>query len=169
MIQNSIMENPIMAWAVVIFLFVISIIIVIIQLFYTERRKAFVGKWIGNVFTVAQAKKVSVLQKSIKIGIGKNELTIPFDVGKPTLVTKRKTWIYCIDFDTKTQTGFARNDFSIDGDFYDTAFAKGGIKHMVSSMARPQIAGYIMYIIIGVAIGLPTGILIQIIAKLGGP
>lgn len=167
MITTDIMTNSIIAWLTVIGFIIFMVVVVIIELFYRERRKAFIGKWIGNVFTVAQAKKVTVLQKSIKIGTGKNMITIPFDVGKPTLVTRRKTWIYCIDFDTKTQTGFSKNDFSIDGDFYDTAFAKGGIKHMVSGMARPQIAGYIMYIIIGIAIGLPTGILIQIMAKLG--
>jgi hypothetical protein len=167
MIQNPIMENPIGAWIIVIALFAILVVIIVIQLFYTERRKAFIGKWIGNVFTTVQVKKLSPLQKSLKIGVGKTQLTIPFDMAKPTLVTRRKTWIYCVDFDTHTQTGFSKNDFFIDGDFYDTAFAKGGIKHMVSGMARPQIAGYIMYIIIGIAIGLPTGILIQIMAKLG--
>lgn len=161
------LQNPIVAWITVIGFISFMVIVVVIELFYRERRKAFIGKWIGNVFTAVQTKRISSLQKSLSIGKGKTQITIPFDVSKPTLVTKRKTWIYCVDFDTHTQTGFSKNDFSIDGDFYDTAFAKGGIKHMVSGMARPQIAGYIMYIIIGIAIGLPTGILIQIIAKLG--
>jgi hypothetical protein len=161
------LQNPIVAWLTVIGFIAFMVIVVVIELFYRERRKAFIGKWIGNVFTAVQTKRLSPLQKSISIGIGKTRITIPIDMAKPTLVTKRKTWIYCVDFDTHTQTGFSKNDFSIDGDFYDTAFAKGGIKHMVSGMARPQIAGYIMYIIIGIAIGLPTGILIQIIAKLG--
>jgi len=167
MIGQTILQSPLATWIIVIGLFALLIIVVIIELFFHERRRAFIGKWIGEVFTVIQKKKVNPLQKTLKIGIGKSEITIPFDTGKPTLVTKRKTWIYCVDFDTNSQIGFSKNKFEVAGDFYDSAFARGGIKHMVSSMTKPQIAGYIMYIIIGIAIGLPTGILIQIITKLG--
>jgi hypothetical protein len=166
-LQNPIMDNPVMAWLLVIIMILFMIAIVVIELFYKERRKAFIGKWLGNVFTVIKVMNVNPFQKSLKIKVGNFETSIPFDFSKPTFKTKRKTYVYCIDIDDKSQTGFSKNDFKVQGDFYDIAFAKGSIKHMVSGMSKPQIAGYIMYIIIGIAIGLPTGILIQIIAKLG--
>ena len=166
-LQNPLMDNPVTAWILVITLFTLLIVVIVVELFYRERRKAFVGKWIGNVFTVLKVMNVNALQKSLKIKSGNFETSIPFDISKPTLKTRRKTYVYCVDIDDKSQTGFSKNDFKVQGDFYDIAFAKGSIKHMVSGMSKPQIAGYIMYIIIGIAIGLPTGILIQIIAKLG--
>jgi hypothetical protein len=159
-LQNPIMENPITAWLMVISLFVIMIAIVVIELFYKERRKAFIGKWIGSIFTVISVMNVNPFQKALKIKVGKFETSVPFDFSKPTLKTKRKTYIYCIDIDDHSQTGFSKNDFNLPYDFYDTAFAKGSIRHMVSGMAKPQIVGYILYIIIGLAIGIPSGILI---------
>ena len=160
MIGQSIMENPVLAWLLVIVMVLFMVAIVVIELFYKERRKAFIGKWMGSIFTVISVMNVNPFQKALKIKVGKFETSVPFDFSKPTLKTKRKTYIYCIDIDDHSQTGFSKNDFNLPYDFYDSAFARGGIKHMVSSMTKPQIAGYIMYIIIGVAIGLPTGIIL---------
>jgi len=123
-----------------------------------DKRKAFIGKWMSGVFTVIEVRKVNAFTKHIPIKHGKTELLIPFDVSKPTFRSK-KAWIYCVDVDT-SQIGFVQTDFNVPGELTDMVFAKGTIKHIVSGINKPQIAGFILYILLGIAIGIPSGILI---------
>lgn len=145
--------------ATIILFAILTISIYLLQQWlFRDKRKVYIGKWIADVFTVIEVRKVTPFTKSILIKRGKTELQIPFDVSKPSF-RSRKSWIYCVDIDS-AQVGFARNDFNVPSELYDMIFAKGSIKHIISGINKPQIAGFILYIMVGIAIGLPTGLLI---------
>lgn len=137
---------------------VVGIVIVIQFFFFKDKRKVFIGKWIAEVFTVIQVRKVGAYTTNIPVRKGKKDVLIPFDVSKPTFRSKR-AWIYCLDVDS-AQIGFDKNRFNVASELNDMVFAKGTIKHIVSGINKPQIAGFVLYILLGVAIGIPSGILI---------
>jgi len=137
---------------------VVAIVIVVQFLFFKDRRRAFIGKWIADVFTVTERRTVTAYTKNIPIRKGKMDILVPFNISKPTFRTRR-TWIYCVDVDS-AQIGFVENTFNVASELNDMVFAKGTIKHIVSGINKPQIAGFVLYILLGIAIGIPSGILI---------
>jgi len=152
--------NELVMWAFVATSVVFAIIVIYYELFPKDKRKVFIGKWLANVFTVVEVRRIRAFTERIVVKIGTTQKAFPIQTEKPTFRSKR-AWIYCLDIDSG-QIGFEKTDFRIPADLHEMVFVRGTFKHIVAGINKPQITGFILYILLGIAIGIPSGILLGI-------
>lgn len=136
-----------------------AIFIIINYFFRKDRRKALLGKWIGNVFQVVESRGVTPFTKIIPITKGSTTTTILFDVGKPTFRAKNNSWIYMVDID-HAQILLNPKEFKVPNWEYDMALTRGTVKNVMSGINKPQVVNMLIFIGLGILCALPIGILI---------
>jgi hypothetical protein len=124
-----------------------------------ERRRVFLGKWIGEIFQVVSVLKVNALTEVIPITKGGKKTTIIFDSSKPTFRTKKNTWIYCVDVE-KSHVLLNPQEYKVPNWIYDDVLTRGGLRHTLAGLGKNSLSGFIMYILIGVIMALPVGIMV---------
>ena len=136
-----------------------------------ERRKAFIGRWIGGVidaktkerkggfFQVVEVYKVTALTDVIPVTKSGKKTTIVFDSSKPTFRTKKNTWIYIVDID-KGQVLLNPQEFRVPNYIYDDILTRGGLRNTLAGIGKTSLSGMLIYIVIGAIMALPAGLLI---------
>lgn len=152
--------NNLVMWAMVVTSVIFAIILIWTELFPKDKRKVYIGKWLANVFTVIEVRRIRATTERVTVKTGDAQKAIPIQTSKPTFRSKR-AWIYCVDIDSG-QIGFDKTDFRIPADLHEMVFVRGTFKHIVAGINKPQITGFILYIILGIIIGIPSGILLGI-------
>lgn len=139
---------------------IMTVIVIIINYFFRkDKRKAFLGKWIGQVFQVVESRSVSPFTKEIQITKGSTQTTILFDIGKPTFRAKNNSWIYMVDID-HAQILLNPKEFKVPNWEYDMALTRGTVKNAMAGINKPQVLNMLLFIGLGIMAALPIGILI---------
>jgi hypothetical protein len=121
-----------------------------------DQRRVWVIAKIAGSWTRIKIIKITSLTTKVSVRIGpKKTETYLLDISKPAIRIKNR-WIYLIDI-LHGQVGFSDTDFKIDSDMIDMAMTSPLIDKLVEGIEKPEIYAYLLYIVLGVVIGLLGG------------
>jgi hypothetical protein len=125
-------------------------------LFGKDRRIIRFVRLIGDIPYVI--KKVNITKKPALTKVKYGDKTFLFNINKP-VYRSRNTYYYYIDIDGE-QLYFGKTTQKISSRMLDSILSKEIIKQLVAGLENPQFMVLFVYVIIGLAIGLPFGFIL---------
>lgn len=125
-----------------------------------KRIVLFVREIDSTVHVIGKPHFVDASCKKLTRKVGKTTVTYLVNISKPSLHWKNK-WYYTIDI-IKGQIWFnvPNPEGMFSPEFIDTMIVKSTVRNLVAQIEKPQILGFLLYIFMGFACGVPLGYII---------
>lgn len=128
---------------------------------FQDKRVVIWVRTINGLPTEVMRKRI----KSTKDKVEFRKLSWPFDVGKPSFRSGR-TFYYLADV-KKGQLQFSETKLEISPELIDTILNRSTIKQLVSGLKAQNLAGTLLYLLMGLGMGIPIGYILGNILPMG--